>query len=146
MTDIALIRRIAARPAIVFEALSTSEGMASWWGPDDLPVVSAAADPRVGGRFQVRFRTQDGLEHECAGQFLEIVRPERIVMSWQWTSGGVPEERERISRLELHLRAIETGTELVLIHAALRDEVSARSHEGGWGGALDKLVRTFAAT
>ena len=100
----------------------------------------------MGGRYQVRFRTRDGLEHECAGQFLEIVRHERIVMSWQWTSGGVPEERERVSRLELHLRAIDTGTELTLIHAALRDELSARSHEGGWGGALDKLVPETCAT
>lgn len=144
MTSVTHIRRIAARPAIVFEALSTSEGISSWWGPDDIPVVSAQADPRVGGRFQVRFRTQDGLEHECAGQFLEIVRPERIVMSWQWTSGGEPSERENVSRLELHLRAIDTGTELTLVHAALRDEVSARSHERGWEGALDKLVRNFA--
>src|ERR1700683_1134782 len=64
MTSVTLIRRSAARRAIVFEALATSEGMASWWGPDDLPVVSAQADPRVGGRFQVRFHTQDGLEHE----------------------------------------------------------------------------------
>lgn len=144
MTSVAHIRRIAARPAIVFEALTTSEGMASWWGPDDLPVVSAQADPRVGGHFRVRFHTQDGLEHECAGQFLEIVRHERIVMSWQWTSGGEPSERENVSRLELHLRAIDTGTELTLVHAALRDEVSARSHERGWEGALDKLVRNFA--
>jgi len=144
MTSIALVRRIAARPAILFEALTTSEGIASWWGPDDLPVVSAQADPRVGGHFQVRFRTRDGQEHECAGQFLEIVRPERIVMSWQWTSGGEPVERESVSRLELHLRPIETGTELTLVHAALRDEVSARSHERGWEGALDKLARKFA--
>jgi uncharacterized protein YndB with AHSA1/START domain len=143
MTSVTLIRRIAARPAIVFEALATSEGITSWWGPDDVPVVSAMADPRVGGRFQVRFRTLDGLEHECAGQFLEMVRPERIVMSWQWTSGE-PRERESVSRLELHLRAIDTGTELTLIHAALRDEVSARNHERGWEGALDKLVRNFA--
>src|SRR5262245_14918624 len=143
MTSVTLVRRIAARPAIVFEALATSEGMTSWWGPDDLPVLSAKADPRVGGRFQVRFRTQDGLEHECAGQFLEIVRPERIVMSWQWTSGGEPRERENVSRLELHLRAIATGTELTLIHAALRDELSASSHDRGWAGALDKLVREF---
>jgi len=134
------------RPAIVFDALTTSEGMASWWGPDEGPVISAQADPRVGGRFEVRFRTRDGLEHECAGQFLEVVRPERVVMSWQWTSGGEPGERERVSRLELHLRAIETGTELTLMHAALRDEVSARSHEQGWGGALDKLVRNFATS
>jgi len=143
MTSLTLIRRIAARPAIVFEALATSEGIASWWGPDDLPVISAKADPRVGGRFQVRFRTRDGLEHECAGEFLEIVRPERIVMSWQWTSGGETREGESTSRLELHLRAIDAGTELTLIHAALRDESSARSHERGWSGALDKLVRNF---
>jgi uncharacterized protein YndB with AHSA1/START domain len=143
MTSVTLIRRIAARPAIVFEALTTSEGITSWWGPDDAPVLSAQAEPRVGGRFQVRFRTRDGLEHECAGQYLEIVRPERIVMSWQWTSGGELRERENVSRLELHLRAIDTGTELTLIHAALRDAVSARSHERGWEGALDKLVRNF---
>jgi uncharacterized protein YndB with AHSA1/START domain len=144
MTSVALNRRIAARPAIVFDALVTAEGIASWWGPDDVPAVSVQADPRVGGRFQVRFQTRDGQEHECAGEFLEIVRPERIVMSWQWTSGGEPRERESVSRLELHLRAIDTGTELTLVHAALRDEVSARSHERGWGGALDKLVRKFA--
>jgi len=146
MTSVTLVRRIAARPAIVFEALATSEGISSWWGPDDIPVISAKADPRVGGRFRVRFRTTDGLEHECAGQFLEIVRPERIVMSWQWTSGGEPRERENVSRLELHLRAIDTGTELTLIHADLLDDPSARSHEGGWQGALDKLVRNFAAS
>ena len=69
---------------------------------------------------------------------------ERIVMSWQWTSGGEPRERESVSRLELHLRAIETGTELTLIHAALRDAVSAGNHERGWEGALHKLVRNFA--
>jgi uncharacterized protein YndB with AHSA1/START domain len=144
MTSVIHIRRIAARPAIVFEALSTAEGITSWWGPDDLPVVSAQADPRVDGRFQVRFRTRDGQEHECAGQFLEVVRPERIVMSWEWTSGGEPGERERVSRLEMRLRAVDTGTELTLVHSALRDEVSVRSHERGWEGALDKLVRNFA--
>jgi uncharacterized protein YndB with AHSA1/START domain len=144
MTSMTLVRRIAARPSIVFEALATEEGMTSWWGPADFPVLAAKADVQVGGRFQVRFRTEDGLEHVCAGEFLEIVRPERIVMSWQWTLNGAPEEQGSISRVELHLRAIDTGTELTLIHAALRDEASARSHEWGWNGALDKLMRNFA--
>lgn len=145
MNSMTLVRRIAARPSIVFEALSTEEGMTSWWGPDDLPVVSATADVREGGHFRVRFRRQDGGEHECTGQFLEISKPVRIVMSWQWTFGGHPGEKERTSRVELHLRSIDTGTELTLIHAELRDEVSARDHEQGWDGALDKLVRNFAA-
>jgi uncharacterized protein YndB with AHSA1/START domain len=145
MSSIKLVRRIAARPSIVFEALSTEEGMTSWWGPDDFPVLEAKADVQVGGHFQVRFRAMDGVEHVCVGEFLEIARPTRIVMSWQWKFGSeAPEmEMENVSRVELHLRAIDTGTELTLIHAALRDEASARSHEGGWNGALDKLVRRF---
>ena len=143
MTSATLIRRIAARPDIVFEALVTSEGIRSWWGPDHGPAISAVSDPRVGGRFEARFRTADLREHVCAGEFLEIVRPERLVMSWRWIFGGVDDERDRVSRVEFNLRAIETGTELTLVHGELTTEVSARSHEGGWGGALDKLIRRF---
>lgn len=144
MSQVMLVRRIAARPSIVFEALITSEGMRSWWGPDEGPVLSAASDARVGGRFCIRFRKADGTEHECSGEFLEIDQPRRIVMSWQWISGGLPQERERVSRLELHLRPIDTGTELTLIHAGLCDEASAGEHGWGWGGALHKLERRFA--
>jgi uncharacterized protein YndB with AHSA1/START domain len=146
MTPVLLVRRIAARPAIVFDAVVTADGMKSWWGPDDDPDVTAAADPRVGGSFRVRFRTADGLEHECAGEFLEIDRPARVVMSWRWIDGGVAEERGRVSRLEITLRAIETGTELTLVHSELKDEPSVRSHEGGWAGALSKLTRRFSAS
>ena len=145
MSELTLVRRIAARPSTVFDVLTTADGMASWWGPDDGPVVSVVSDPRVGGGFRVRFRKLDGSEHECAGEFLEIERPRRIVMSYQWTSGGLPQERGRVSRLELHLRLIDTGTELTLIHAGLYDESSASEHKWGWGGALDKLAGSLAA-
>jgi uncharacterized protein YndB with AHSA1/START domain len=143
MSEVSLVRRIAAPPAIVFEALVTAEGMASWWGPDDFPAVSAEADAQVGGRFRVRFRTADGLEHECAGEFLEIERPERLVMSWRWILNGFLDEHGKVSRLEIRLRSIEGGTELTLVHAQLCSEDSARSHKGGWDGALKKLTRRF---
>jgi uncharacterized protein YndB with AHSA1/START domain len=143
MTEVCLVRHIAARPAIVFEALVTAEGIGSWWGPDDFPAISAEADPRVGGNFRVRFRTADGLEHECAGEFLEIERPERVVMSWRWILNGLVDEHGKVSRLEIRLRSIDKGTELTLIHARLSSEDSARSHEGGWDGALKKLIQRF---
>ena len=147
MTQAVLVRRIAARPVIVFDALVTADGIASWWGPHDEPAISAAADPRVHGNFRVRFRTADGREHECSGEFLEIVKPTRVVLSWRWTGGGEPDEvaAENVSRVEFRLRAIDTGTELTLIHSALMTDVSAHSHEGGWGGALEKLLRQFPA-
>jgi uncharacterized protein YndB with AHSA1/START domain len=141
MTAATLIRRIAARRDIVFEALVTAEGIASWYGPSDVPAISATSDPRVGGAFEARFRTSDGREHVCAGEFLEMVRPEHLVMSWRWVSGGEPDEQGRVSRLEFRLRAIDIGTELTLVHSELYTEASARSHEDGWRGALVKLTR-----
>ena len=139
MTSVTLVRQIRARPSTVFELLSTAEGMRQWWGPDDLPVLAAEADPQVGGRFRVRFRTTDGAEHECAGEFLVVEPPARIAMSWRWSVGGEPDEQGAVSRLELTLRPTTTGTELTLTHAELRTEVSAASHGEGWSGALDKL-------
>jgi uncharacterized protein YndB with AHSA1/START domain len=141
MRSITLVRRIAARPSIVFEAMTTSEGVAAWFGPDDLPVVGSQMDARVGGAYRVHFRTFDGGDHEACGEFLELVPPRRIVMSWSWAFGGVLEERGRTSRVEIELTPIENGTELTFTHAGLWDETSDKSHAGGWTGALNKLVR-----
>jgi uncharacterized protein YndB with AHSA1/START domain len=152
MRSLTLVRRIAARPSIVFEAMTTAEGVAAWFGPDDVPVVRAAMDARVGGAYRVRFRTldgRDGNDHEACGEFLELVPPRRIVMSWSWAIGGAPEERGRTSRIEIELTPIGDGTEVTFTHTALWNEASEKSHTSGWSGALTKLVRhleTAAAT
>ena len=142
MTSLTLVRRIAARPSIVFDALTTPEGIGHWFGPDAGPVLLAETDVRVGGRFRVRFRNLNGLEHECSGEYLEVVRPQRLAMSWRWANGEDPGE----SRVEFELRSIASGTELVLTHSRLHDEETRRTHEAGWNGALDKLERHVFAS
>jgi len=144
MTSLTLVRRIRARPSVVFDALTTPDGIAQWWGPDAGPVLLAETDVRVGGRFRVRFRMLDGTEHESTGEYLEVVESTRLVMSWQWTSGGEPEEAGESSRIEIDLKRIDIGTEMTLTHARLRTQASQASHEQGWAGALDKLVRHFS--
>ena len=139
MTSLTLVRQIRARPSTVFDLLSTAEGLTAWWGPDDLPVLSAEADVRTGGRFRVCFRTIDGAEHVCAGEFLTVEPPRRLIMSWCWTSGGEAEEQGAVSRVEMHLRPTDAGAELTLVHADLRNAASEASHRRGWTGALDKL-------
>jgi uncharacterized protein YndB with AHSA1/START domain len=84
----------------------------------------------------------DGSEHESSGQYLEVRRPERLVMSWRWLGD---QEDPGESRVEIELRQVPEGTELTFIHAALFSEETRRSHEDGWRGALDKLVRHFQA-
>jgi uncharacterized protein YndB with AHSA1/START domain len=136
MTSLTLVRRVRARPSIVFDAMTTAEGISHWWGPDVLPVIHAESDPRPGGRFRVRFRTTDGLEHESSGEFLEVAPPVRAVMSWRWTGG---QEDPGESRVEIVLRAVPDGTEITFTHALLHDEYSRKSHEEGWIGAFAKL-------
>jgi uncharacterized protein YndB with AHSA1/START domain len=142
MTSLTLVRRIAARPSIVFDALTTPEGIACWWGPDAGPVLLAETDVRVGGRFRVRFRMLDGSEHESSGEYLEVVPPERLLMSWRWLGGEDPGE----SLVEMDLRAIPEGTQLTFTHSRLCDEDTRGTHEAGWNGALDKLQRHFIAS
>jgi uncharacterized protein YndB with AHSA1/START domain len=141
MTSLTLVRRIKARASVVFDAVTTAEGIAQWWGPDAGPVLIAESDPRKGGRFRVRFRKLDGTEHESSGEFLDIVRPERVVMSWRWKGG---EEDPNESRVEIALRAVPEGTEITFTHSLLHDEETSRSHTQGWTGALDKLEALFA--
>ena len=141
MTSITLVRRIAARPAIVFEALTTPEGIRSWWGPDAGPVLIAESDPRVGGQIRVRFRMLDGSEHESRGKYLEIDPPHRLSMSWQWQ--GMP-DGTGVSRIDISLRETPEGTELTFTHSDLPDDAVGESHRRGWSGSLDKLESIYA--
>jgi uncharacterized protein YndB with AHSA1/START domain len=141
LTSLTLVRRIRARPPVVFDAVTTADGIAQWWGPDAGPVLLSEADVRVGGRYRLRFRMLDGTEHETSGTYLELLRPERVVMSWRWT-GGVEDPED--SRIEIVLRAIPEGTELTFSHSRLHDEDSRRSHAAGWTGSLQKLEALFA--
>lgn len=143
MTSLTLVRRIAARPSIVFEALTTAEGVRAWWGPDDLPVIAAEIDLRVGGEYRVRFQTLDGQQHEAFGEYLEVDPPHRLVMTWRYAFGGEPEEEGRTSRIEVEVTPFEGGSELTFTHAQLRNEASLASHERGWTGSLAKLVRNL---
>lgn len=138
MTSLTLVRRIKARPSIVFDLLITADGIAQWWGPDAGPVLFAQTDPRVGGRFRLRFRRLVGDEYETSGEFLEIVPHERVRMSWLW-SGDT-----EASEIEMVLRPIPEGTELTFTHRRLPDDAAARGHEKGWSGSLDKLEALFA--
>ena len=143
MTSLTLIRRIKARPTIVFDAIATPQGIAAWWGPDAGPVLLAEADARVGGRFRVRFRMLDGSEHECSGVYLEVARPQRLAMTWRWDAGG---DDPGESRVEIDLRPTEDGTELVFTHSRLQDDAARSSHQDGWNGALHKLERYLSAS
>src|ERR1700682_3334825 len=70
--SLTIVRRIKASPEKIYAAWTKPELMARWWGPDAGPVLSAEADPRVGGAFRVVFQTLDGETHDCGGAHLGV--------------------------------------------------------------------------
>jgi uncharacterized protein YndB with AHSA1/START domain len=41
-----------------------------------------AARPSLGGCFRVRLRSVYGMEHEISGEYLKVVNPKLLSMSW----------------------------------------------------------------
>jgi len=140
MTSLTLVRRIAARPSIVFEALASVDGIRAWWGPDAGPVLIAESDVRVGGKFRARFQMLDGSEHESSGEFIAVDPPHRLAMSWQWAGR---KDDTSVSRIDIELRPVGEGTELSFTHSRLQDEATRDSHRKGWNGSLDKFEVLF---
>jgi len=138
MTDhlpsVTIVRRIKAAPAKVWAAITQTEQMLQWWGPDAGPTVSVVAEVRPGGRFDVVFRLLNGDEHNPTGIYREVV-PEKT-LSFTWDLPGKPEPKSLVT---FRLEPFEGGTVLTLTHEHLPDEEARTSHEEGWKGLLDKL-------
>ena len=132
--SLTLVRRLGAPPSMVYAAWTDPDKILRWWGPDAGPTLSATADVRIGGRFEVMFRTEDGKEHTCYGIYRDVVVDRKLVFTWRWRERSDPE-----SMVTILLEPAGGGTELTLIHERLPNEAERDSHRDGWSGALDKL-------
>lgn len=138
MTSATIVRTIEASPEAVFAAFVEPDQLALWWGPDDGPVLSVEVDPRVGGRFHIRFRlAEDGSEHGSSGIFEVFDRPHRLAMSWAWD-----DDEGAHSHVDVTFRSLDQGTQVTLVHSRLRDDDEREQHQHGWAGAFDKLARS----
>jgi uncharacterized protein YndB with AHSA1/START domain len=136
MSSLTIVRRIKARPSIVFDLLLTPAGLRQWIGPDAGPVLIAESDARVGGRYRLRFKMLNGNEYESSGEYLEIDAPRRLVYTWSWQD----DPANLASRIEIDLQPIPEGTELTFTHSLLPDQKTADGHRKGWSASLDKLT------
>jgi uncharacterized protein YndB with AHSA1/START domain len=132
--SLAIVRRLKAPPARVYAAWTRPELMVRWWGPDAGPVLSAEADPRVGGGFRVLFQTLDGETHDCRGEYRQVEVDRKLVFTWEWVT--LPERRSLVT---IQLRPVDAGTEMTFTHAQFFDEAARDGHREGWNGAFDKL-------
>ena len=134
-------RRLKAGPDRVYAAWTEAEKIARWFGPSvvEQDSVKAKMDVRVGGSFQVSFKTDDGEFHQVGGVYREVVPNRKLVFSWAWHTTP-----ERESLVTVTIKPEGSHTLLTLLHEQLFDEAAKTGHTRGWTGSLDKLEAIFA--
>jgi uncharacterized protein YndB with AHSA1/START domain len=136
--SLTLKRRLKASPAQVFAAWTDPEKIVHWFGPTQTVAgsVRAQMDVRPGGRYQFKFKTDDGDSHQVSGVYREVVPNARLVFSWAWQSTP-----ERESLVTVTVAADGDGSVLTLQHEQFFDQAAADGHKRGWTGTLEKLER-----
>jgi uncharacterized protein YndB with AHSA1/START domain len=133
-----LERRIKASPEKIFAAWTDPAQLIRWFGPDGGGVETAETDLRVGGRYRIVFRTEDGEEHHFGGVYREVVADRRLVFTWAWRSTP-----ERESLVTVTVAPEGDGSRLTLLHEQFFDDAARDRHAYGWTGSLAKLERLF---
>ena len=113
--------------------------MTRWWGGNDPASRIAEADVRIGGRFHVGFKGNNGEQNDVSGVYREIVPDRRLVFTWAWRTTP-----ERESQVTVDLKPDGDGTMLTLTHEQFFSEKARDDHRVGWTLGLDHLERLFA--
>jgi uncharacterized protein YndB with AHSA1/START domain/uncharacterized protein YciI len=127
---------IASPAERVFQALTTSSDITSWWGsPEEYRTTAYEADVRPGGHWRADGVGADGHAFFVEGEFREVNPPHRLVQTWK-----APWDGSNETTITYRLEPIEGGTRLTLRHEGFADRVeSCRGHALGWERVLGWL-------
>ena len=131
----------ASRPE-VFAAWTVHDRM-NWYCPEDMILVSASADVRVGGSFRASMQGGDGAVHTYYETYLKIAPTKRLVFTHQWEgeSAGPTE-----TRVTVELADQDGGTMVTLKQEGFEDPQAAKDHEVGWASTLRNLENEFVGS
>jgi uncharacterized protein YndB with AHSA1/START domain len=125
---------IAHPPDKVWAALTTAEGLGTWFGNE------AAIDLRPGGSAWMKW----------SGGHTADLRVERVeeptVFGFTWHIFGLPEDDPRRTYVEFTLEPVDAGTRLTVVEtgfAQLADDAHHTAYDGnteGWAKELGELA------
>jgi uncharacterized protein YndB with AHSA1/START domain len=130
---------VAHPPAKVWAALTTAEGLGTWFGH------RATIDLRPGGSARLTWKSGDK-----ADMRIERVEEPRV-FGFTWHIYGLPDEDPRRTYVEFTLEPVGAGTRLTVVESgfaqlpedAYRKAFDANSE--GWASELDELVKYLDA-
>jgi uncharacterized protein YndB with AHSA1/START domain len=130
-----LTRRFGAAPTSVFRAWTEPRKAQIWIAPPASgdETVSVDINARVGRPFALVVR-RGGEEVRHAGEYLEVVKPRRLVFTWV-----VPAVSKETTLVSIDLQPVWSGTNLTLTHERVLPVDRGRT-EARWSGILDAIA------
>lgn len=137
----------------VWNMWTTSDGFASWYGPQGATIPTSELDATVGGKRKVCMQMQ-GPDGEMQMWFTGEVKDVNPMTRFAYTemmcdadgnvtppeAMGMPEGTDMTTTVEVDLEEVDGGTKMKMTHVG----VPAESPGGmGWNMAIDKLEALF---
>ena len=120
---------IDASPETVFGYLTDPVKHTEWEGTE------VELDPTPGGVYRVLMAG----EYEAAGEFVEVVPNEKVVVTFGWNMDDNP-IRPGSTRVEWTLQPEGDKTRLRVRHTGLPDEAAVEAHTHGWDHYMARLA------
>ncbi len=137
--ELSMERVLDAPRNLVFDAWSTPQHLAHWWGPKGFTLPSCTVEFHAGGAFRFVFRGPDGTDYPFVGKYLEVARPERIVFK------GVIHNTPGQEVLTTVTFEEHRGKTTLRVHQTYSFESDAtRGAREGWTQTLDRLAEYLA--
>jgi uncharacterized protein YndB with AHSA1/START domain len=144
--SIVIERLIGAPRELVFEAFTTAEHLANWWGPTGFSITTSAFDFRPGGIWRYVMHGPDGRDYQNRQVFDVIEPPARIVC--HFGSGDDVEPASHQTRITLEAEGDRTRLtwRVVFVSVAERDRVAREySAEEGARQTVGRLADYVAS-
>ncbi|HEX3729246.1 MAG TPA: SRPBCC domain-containing protein, partial [Opitutaceae bacterium] len=153
--DFFISRIFDAPRELVWRAWTEPAMLARWWGPHGFTHDECRVDLRPQGAYRFVMVAPDGAKFPLKGVFLEVVPPERLVMTMDtsehpeaWFDSILPDRDRRqpnsASMVTTATFAVhERGTQLTVRSrfesAGIRDAFAKHGMSEGWGQSLERL-------
>ncbi len=137
-----LTRTLNAPQELAYQAWTSPEHIPQWMQPEPgMTIPFVVMDVRVGGKFRIQMRQEDGEYFTAVGEFQEVKAPEKLVYTWDWEKDGSGEEFGEVEGKTtlITVEFLKRGerTEMVFTHTRFATVESRDGHARGWSRGIE---------
>jgi uncharacterized protein YndB with AHSA1/START domain len=155
LLDFVVTRVVDAPREVVFRAWTEPAHVKQWWGPAAFSTPVCEMDVRPGGAYRLVMRSPEGVDYPMAGVYREVIPPERIVYTIDFSEHPAEWHRQLAALREGAAAPAESPLVTVTFEAqGRRTRLTVRMRFGsasersaflrmgmkeGWGQSLERL-------